>query len=48
MLSYQLATFGGHRRCDSGNMMYLVVEGQDPTCLLKSAITVYLCLKHMV
>ena len=48
MLSYQLAMFGGHRRCGSEDMMYLAVERQDSICLLKSTNSVYLCLKHMV
>ena len=38
--SHQLAKFGGHRHCGSGNM-FLVVEEQDSTCSLKSAITVF-------
>ena len=39
--------FGSHRRCDSGNMMFLVVEGQDSTC---SFLIRHYCLsvKHVV
>ena len=32
MVSHQPARFGGHRRCGSGDMMFVVVEGQDSTC----------------
>ena len=30
-----------HRHCDSGDARFLVVEEQDSTCSLKSAITIY-------
>ena len=32
MVSHHLAKFGGHRHCGSGDVMFLVVEGQDSTC----------------
>ena len=32
MVSHHPATFGGHRHCGSGVIMYLVVEKQDSTC----------------
>ena len=32
MLSYHPATFGGHRRCGSEDMIFLMVEEQDSTC----------------
>ena len=31
MGSHQLAKFGGHRHCGSGDMFF-VVKGQDSTC----------------
>lgn len=30
--SYHLASFGDHRHCGSGDLMLLVVEGEDSTC----------------
>ena len=30
--SYHPARFGGHRHCASGDLVFLVVEGQDSTC----------------
>ena len=32
MVSHNPAKFGGHRHCGSGNMMFVVDEGQDYTC----------------
>ena len=32
MVSHDPAKFGGHRHCGSGDLMFLVVEGQDSTC----------------
>ena len=32
MVSHQPAKFGDHRHCGSGDMMPVVVEGQDSTC----------------
>ena len=32
MISHHSAKFGGHRYCDSGGMMFVAVEQQDPTC----------------
>ena len=31
MVSHQNIKFGGHRRCDCGDMISLVLEGQDST-----------------
>ena len=40
--SHHPAQFGGHRNCGSGDMMFLVVEGQDSTCpRLKPPLNVY-------
>ena len=33
MVSYHFAKFDGHRHCDSGDMMFLVVEREDSTCV---------------
>ena len=38
MVNHHPAKFGGHRDFGSGDM-FLVVEEQDSTCLLTSAIT---------
>ena len=32
MVSHHPAKFGGHRHCGSGDMMFVVVEGQESTC----------------
>ena len=32
MVSHHHAKFGSHRCCGIGEMMFLVVEGQDSTC----------------
>ena len=32
MVSHHPAKFGGYRHCGNGDMMVLVVEGQDSTC----------------
>ena len=32
MVSHHHATFGGHRHCGSGDIMFVVVEEQDSTC----------------
>ena len=32
MVIYHPAKFGGHRHCCSGDIMFLVVEGQDSIC----------------
>ena len=32
MISHHPALFGGHRCCDNGDIMFLIVEGQDSTC----------------
>ena len=32
MVSNHPAKFGGQRHCSGGDMMFLVVEGQDSTC----------------
>ena len=32
MVSHQPAKFGGHRHCGIGDMMFVLVEGQDSTC----------------
>ena len=34
--------FGGQKHCSIGDMMLLVIELQDSTCSLKSAITIHL------
>ena len=31
MVSHHPAKFGGHKHCGSGDMMLLVIEGQDST-----------------
>ena len=31
MVSHHHATFGGHRHCGSGDIMFVVVEEQDST-----------------
>ena len=31
MITNHSTKFGGHRHCGSGDMMFLVVEGQDST-----------------
>ena len=31
MVNHHPAKFGGHRHCNSGDMMFPVVEGQDST-----------------
>ena len=33
MVSHHPAKFDGHRHCGSGDLMFLVVEEQDSTCL---------------
>ena len=40
MVRHHPVKFGGHRHCGSGDIMFLVVEEQDSTCLLKSTITI--------
>ena len=42
IVSHQSVKFDGHRQYGSGDIMILVVEGQDSTCSLKSIITFYL------
>ena len=32
MAGHYLATFGGHRHCGSGDIIFVVVEEQDSTC----------------
>ena len=32
MVNYHPAKFDGHRLCGSGDMMFVVVEGQDSLC----------------
>ena len=32
MVSHHQTKSGGHRYCDCGKIMFLVVEGQDSTC----------------
>ena len=32
MVSHHPVKFGGHGHCGSGDMMFLVDEGQDSTC----------------
>ena len=32
MVSHQPPMFAGHRRCASGDVMYLMIEWQDFTC----------------
>ena len=41
MVSHQPTKFGSHRHCGSGDIMFLVIEVQDSTCSLESAITIY-------
>ena len=46
MVSHHPAKSGGHRQCDKGDIMFLVVEKQDFTCsCLSHPIIIYLCLK---
>ena len=42
LVSHYPAKFDRHSHCDSRDIMFLVVEEQDATYSLKSAITVYL------
>ena len=42
MVIHQTTKFGGHKHCGSGDIMLLIVEEQDSTFSLKSAITIYL------
>ena len=42
MVSEHPARFDVHKHCGSGDITFVVVEEQDSTCSLKSAITVYL------
>ena len=43
MLIHHTANFGDNRHCSGGDVMFLVVEGQDSTCSrFRSAVTVYL------
>ena len=46
MASHHPANFGSHRRCGSGDMMFLVVEGQDSTFSWLNP-KYFLSLKHM-
>ena len=32
MVNHHPTKFGGHRHCGSGEIMFLVVKGQDSTC----------------
>ena len=32
MVSHHTVKFGGHRKCGSDDIMFLLVEGQDSTC----------------
>ena len=32
MIGYHPAKFGDNRHCGSGDLMFVVVEGQDSTC----------------
>ena len=51
MVSENPAKFGGHRHCDSRDLMFLVVKGEDSRCpclnLQITAISNLSCLKHM-
>ena len=42
MVGHQPAKFGGHRQYGCRGITFLIVEEQDSTCSIKSAITVYL------
>ena len=41
MVSHYLVRFGGHKPYDRRSIMLLVVEKQDSTCSLKSALIIY-------
>ena len=41
MIGHHPDKFGGHSQCDSGDIMFLLVEEQQTICSLKSAITIY-------
>ena len=37
-LYHHPAKFGDHRHCGSGDTMFLLIEEQDSTCLLETAL----------
>ena len=48
MISYYPFRLGGHRYCDSGDMIFLAVEGQDSTCsCLNPPLLFIYNVKHM-
>lgn len=40
-VSHHPAHFGDDKRCNSGDITFLVVQEQDSTCALKSAILIF-------
>ena len=47
MISHHPAKFGGHRHYGSGDMMLVVVEGQDSTCSRLDLPLLFIFLRHM-
>ena len=47
MVNHHRPTFGGYRQYGSGDIMLSIVGAGFHMLLLKSSISVYLCLKHM-
>ena len=47
MVSHHRPTFGGYRQYGSGDIMLSIAGAGFHMLLLKSSISVYLCLKHM-
>ena len=48
MVSHHIAKFGGHRKCGSGDIMFLLVEEQDSTCPLLNPSVLLIAKAHGV
>ena len=46
MVSYHPAKLDGHRHCGSGDIMFLVVEGQDSTCPRFKLPVLFISIEH--
>ena len=46
MVSYHSAKFGSPKNCENGDMMILVVEGQDFTCPRLNPLLLFISKAH--
>ena len=46
MVSYHSAKFGSPKNCKDGDMMILVVEGQDSTCPRLNPLLLFISKAH--